>query len=44
MDFSDYRVKEVDEEIEHLEHKIHSIENELPEDNNKFAGIAFISF
>jgi len=37
-------VKEVDEEIEKIEHEIHHLENEIRKDTNKFAGIAFISF
>lgn len=44
MDLQDYRVKEIDHEIEKLEHTIHHIEQELSKDPMKFAGIAFISF
>lgn len=44
MNFSDFKVKQIDEKLESLEHKIHSVEHQLFHDKSKFAGIAFISF
>jgi hypothetical protein len=37
-------VKEIDEEIEKLEHKIKHHEKEIPKNPNMFTGIAFVSF
>lgn len=44
LNFSDFKVKQIDEKMESLEHKIHHIEHELFINKEKFAGIAFISF
>lgn len=42
--FSDRSVKEVDEEIEKVEKRIHHTKEEYVRTNKNFAGIAFISF
>ncbi|CAD8112662.1 unnamed protein product [Paramecium sonneborni] len=44
MNFTDFKVKQLDEKLESLEHKIHQVEHELFINRDKFAGIAFISF
>ncbi|CAD8115777.1 unnamed protein product [Paramecium sonneborni] len=44
MNFTDFKVKQLDEKLESLEHKIHQVEHELFVNRDKFAGIAFISF
>ncbi|CAD8147563.1 unnamed protein product [Paramecium octaurelia] len=44
FDFHHSSVKQIEEEIEHLEHQIHKIEEEYELHNTKFAGIAFVSF
>lgn len=44
MNFNDFKVKQIDEKLEALEHKIHKVEEELFNNKAKFAGIAFISF
>ncbi len=33
-----------DEEIEHFRHKIHHLEESIPENNALFTGVAFVSF
>ncbi|CAD8169509.1 unnamed protein product [Paramecium pentaurelia] len=44
MNFTDFKVKQLDEKLESLEQKIHQKEHELFINREKFAGIAFISF
>ena len=42
--FNDERLEVFDQKIEQIEHQIHHIEEHLERTNEKFVGIAFVSF